>query len=353
MSSPAVSIVVPTYNAASYLDEFLRSVQQQTFEDFELLLGDDGSTDNSIEIIQPYLKDPRFRLFQWKKNRGVHTGTFHILMQAQGKYWCYPGTDDVLMPDFIKRRAGILLDNPDASVVHGPGEWIDEKGEPLDSELITRGLSRLLERLPTETCPGEMLRMLVQHNFINVPSVMVRMDITKQILVFWAPYWKWALDWHLWILIASTGFNFLWDPVKLHKYRVHLTSNSVSPAMQAVRKIERHLVILQALRAASQFSLIAFRVWREYRTPLYQGWLVKAASLAVRNELLPEHFAMGVNAYYGGISHHANIRTELLRHGLTPWISYFREQQAHQKQIFRVSGLARVNHPIFSLTGCE
>ena len=182
-----------------------------------------------------------------------------------------------------------------------------------------------------EIGPEQALRGLTQHNIINNPSVMVRMDVTRQILPFYVSYWKWAPDWQLWILLAAAGFNFLWDPAILHKYRVHAASLSQAPSRMALRKIERYLAPFHALKTASGFSAIAFRVWREFRKPLYHTWLVKAASLAVKNELRAEDFEMGMNAYYGGIPHRTNVWLELLRHGIAPWMTYRREATDAQK----------------------
>ena len=68
-NAPLVSVVVPVYNAASYLHEFCMSLLAQSHRHFEVLMLDDGSTDNSWEILQKYASDPRFRLMQWEKNR--------------------------------------------------------------------------------------------------------------------------------------------------------------------------------------------------------------------------------------------------------------------------------------------
>jgi glycosyltransferase involved in cell wall biosynthesis len=69
-ASPLVSILVPAYNAATYLPQLCRSLQAQTFRDFEVLIFDDGSTDNTAEVFSPFAQDPRFQLAGWKQNRG-------------------------------------------------------------------------------------------------------------------------------------------------------------------------------------------------------------------------------------------------------------------------------------------
>jgi high affinity Mn2+ porin len=68
--------------------------------------------------------------------------------------------------------------------------------------------------------------MLLQHNFINTPGILVRMSATRQILPFYTPAWWWLVDWHLWILLAATDGAFHWNPEPLHCYTVHAESNS-------------------------------------------------------------------------------------------------------------------------------
>ena len=211
MSTPTVSLIVPSYNSARYLKPFCESILAQTFQDFEVLIGDDGSTDNSVEILQPYLRDPRFKLIQWKPNRGLHFGVVVLLNAARGQYWCPPGTDDILEPEFLERRVPWLASRPEAVLIHGPARWIDEHDKPCVTDLTQRALPEVNRRF-SETLTGDrMLRILLQHNILNWPSTLVRMDITRQVMPWFSPYWVTTMDWLLWLLLAATGGDFLWD----------------------------------------------------------------------------------------------------------------------------------------------
>jgi glycosyltransferase involved in cell wall biosynthesis len=127
-NEPLVSVVVPVYNAASYLHEFCMSLLAQSHRHFEVLMLDDGSTDNSWEILQKYASDPRFRLMQWEKNRGLNRTWFQLLTKIAGDYWCSPGADDVLKPQFLQRRVELLKAHPHAVFAHGPPEVIESAG---------------------------------------------------------------------------------------------------------------------------------------------------------------------------------------------------------------------------------
>src|ERR1039458_6959136 len=128
-----VSILVPAYNAARYLPELCRSIQAQTYPYYEVLIANDGSTDNTVSVLAPFLRDQRFQLLGWEQNRGLNQAWAVLCSRAKGDYWCCPGADDVLYPTFVENRVNILQANPQAGLVHGPAELIDESGEPCRS----------------------------------------------------------------------------------------------------------------------------------------------------------------------------------------------------------------------------
>ena len=91
-NAPAVSVVVPTYNRASRLGETLRSVVNQTYQDFELIVVDDGSTDDTSKMIQSF---PDVRYVFIKENRGVSRARNEGLAYAKGRYICFLDSDDL------------------------------------------------------------------------------------------------------------------------------------------------------------------------------------------------------------------------------------------------------------------
>ena len=97
-----VSIIVPVYNTAQYLSACLDSILAQTFDDFELLLVDDGSTDDSPAICDGYkAKDDRVRVFH-RRNGGVSAARNLGVEQAKGDWICYVDSDDEVKPDYLK-----------------------------------------------------------------------------------------------------------------------------------------------------------------------------------------------------------------------------------------------------------
>ena len=350
MSTPTVSLIVPSYNSARYLKPFCESILAQTYRDFEVLIGDDGSTDNSVEILQPYLRDPRFKLIQWKPNRGMHYGVVVLLNAARGQYWCPPGTDDILEREFLERRLPRLASRPEAVLIHGPAQWIDENDRPYANDDTQRALPEVSRRFPESLTGDRMLRILLQHNIINWPSTLVRMDITRQVMPWFSPYWTWTMDWMLWMLLAATGNNFVYDEKPMIRYRMHSGSLSGSPQRKAVRRIERKLTPFYALRAASQFSPQAKALWIEQRTALYRWWLVTAAGLRWNGALQPREMSLAVDCYRGALPKCVCLWRELAIHGLPALLQYRRELRAHRQQVFRVSGLSLVDDPLYRLS---
>jgi hypothetical protein len=352
INSPKVSFLVPVYNASEYgigyLEQLCTSISAQTFSDFEVLFGDDGSCDNTREILQPFLRDPRFRLLSWKPNRGLHSNVFFLLSAARGEFWCPPGQDDILDSRFLEKRLPLLASHPEAALIHGGASWIDEKGDPYLSDTISRGLPELGRRLPRSLFGERMIRILLQHNIINWPSTLVRMDITRLVLPFFSPYYHYAMDWVLWILIAATGHDFLWDEEPLIQYRMHSQSISGSPKRKVLRQVERKLAPMNALRAASQFSPLAKAVWFQERTALYHWWLSTAVGLSLKGALRSQDMNFAAECCYGTTPPSVKLWKELAIHGIPTALQYNREKKANHKQIFPVSGLSLIDDPLFT-----
>ena len=99
---PKVSVIVPVYRAEKYIKECIESIINQTFEDFELLLVDDGSPDNSGAICDEYaLKDSRIRVFH-KENGGVSSARNEGIYKSNGEWLCFVDSDDIIEQTYLK-----------------------------------------------------------------------------------------------------------------------------------------------------------------------------------------------------------------------------------------------------------
>jgi glycosyltransferase involved in cell wall biosynthesis len=340
VSVPTVSILVPTYNCAHYLPLLCNSIKRQTDTDFEALIWDDGSMDNTAEAIAPFLNDRRFQFLRSPNNQGLNKSWFELLSRARGEFWCSPGADDILFPDFLARRLARMREDPAATLIHGPPIHIDENGNE-------RNDVSLPVRPPPTMEGGDVLLALLQHNFINQPSALVRRTSTERVMSHWRADWKYAPDWHFWILHAATGQHVLYDPAPAHNYRIHSRSLSYAPAQDFIRRAEERLVPLVACSGAAGLSEAGLAAWRRWRRALYALWLRRAWVLR-RESQLDKFVSLGTHAYQSRAGATAPALTrELFNHASDIlWFSA-KEALARRKRSFQTAGLAQMKHPLF------
>ncbi len=112
-SNPKVSLIMPNYNYGEYVKDAIEGVLNQNYTSFELIIIDDASTDNSLDIITPYLKGhPCIHLIKHQKNLGCFQSVEDGLKVAKGEYITFHSSDDILFPDFLSQKVKILDENP-------------------------------------------------------------------------------------------------------------------------------------------------------------------------------------------------------------------------------------------------
>ncbi|MBE7382498.1 MAG: glycosyltransferase [Leptolyngbya sp. SIO1E4] len=130
-SSPLISVIMPVYNSLRYLDFAIESILQQSFEDFELLIFDDGSTDGSRERLQQYAaKDPRIQLFL-REHGGLTLLLNEGLQKSKGKFIARMDSDDIAMKNRFEIQLKFLTQNPDCVAVGSEILRIDPSGLPI------------------------------------------------------------------------------------------------------------------------------------------------------------------------------------------------------------------------------
>jgi glycosyltransferase involved in cell wall biosynthesis len=128
-SSPRVSIILPAYNAEAFLPQSIGSALGQSFRDFELLVLDNASTDNTPEIVTRY-SDPRIRFVRHDRNHGFGGNVARGIALARGEYVAVLGADDLWSPGFLEKTVGFLDTHPRVGIVHTDAIWIDAEGRP-------------------------------------------------------------------------------------------------------------------------------------------------------------------------------------------------------------------------------
>ncbi len=149
--SPPVTVLMPAYNAGLYIREAIDSVLQQTFTDFELLIVNDGSTDDTEALIRSY-SDPRIRIFS-QENQGVTGALNRGLQLARGKYIARFDADDICYPDRLAVQYDFMEANPGCVLLGGASDYIDKDGHYLFEWQPSAYESEQLRKEIRTTCP--------------------------------------------------------------------------------------------------------------------------------------------------------------------------------------------------------
>jgi len=130
----AVSVVVPSFNHARFVEAALRSIFKQTLAPIQLLVIDDGSTDDSSAIIERVLKECPFPCeLLVRENRGLCAALNEGFARSRGEYFAYLGSDDLWLPEFLSARVELLESRPKAVLAYGHAFFIDEENRIVDS----------------------------------------------------------------------------------------------------------------------------------------------------------------------------------------------------------------------------
>lgn len=203
MASPLVTVFIPVYNAEKYIRESLESIINQTYENLEILIVDDGSTDRTVNIIQSF-NDSRIRLLRNAENKGIPYTRNRGLKEANGKYLAIMDADDISYTNRIERQVQFMEENPDVDVVASYYKIIG---------------GRFNKTFRPKYIKKEELKVdLLFANPIGNPTSLIRMDtIKKHDLLYNEKYFV-AQDYGMWIEISKIG-NLIILPEVLLKYR--------------------------------------------------------------------------------------------------------------------------------------
>ena len=209
VGKPKVSVIVPAYNVSKYIPEALASLEKQTFSDFEVLVVDDGSTDDTVAVVQKFCqRDNRFSLLQ-KPNGGLSSARNYGIRHAKGEYIALLDGDDIYHRDKIATHVARLYDKPDVGVVYSASRTIRDDGKPTFISLSGK---------PVHSNP---LLALLCKNFVGHGSNAVfRRCLIDEVGGFDENLRSWE-DVDLWLRIAATQkWHFYREKRILSYYRV-------------------------------------------------------------------------------------------------------------------------------------
>ncbi len=262
---PKVSVIIPAYNSMKYLPETLESVLQQTFSDFEVLIINDGSSDNIVQWVSglpgfltseksgecgeneengrmnensvpptpptlptlvrnPGLVDPRVKLIS-QENQGVSVARNTGIADAQADYIAFVDADDLWEPTKLEKQVRCLDDHPEVGLVHTWMALVDERGKSTGRVLKT-------------SVEGYAWEQIVQRNQIATLSVMVRRCCFDTVGVF-EPNLRSIEDWDMWIRIATSyPFAVIKEPLVYYRQ----VPSSISKNVRVMEQSFHHVI---------------------------------------------------------------------------------------------------------------
>lgn len=208
MNSPSISILLPAFNSEAFIAEAIRSLLNQTFADFELIIINDGSADRTEEIVLSF-NDQRIQYHRNEKNSGLIYTLNKAIDLAKGEYIARMDADDICLPERLSTQKKFLDQHVAIAAVAAPVIFIDGKGKEtgvwkLDRETIL---------------PARIKKVMPYENCIAHPSVMIRGVILKEFR--YKTYQKNIEDYDLWLRLLNRGYTIGKTEIPLLFYRVH------------------------------------------------------------------------------------------------------------------------------------
>jgi len=230
-TAPRVTVITPAYNSAAYLAETIASVLSQTFRDLELIVIDDGSTDDTTAVARRFARrDQRVRIFE-QPNRGAAAARNVALREGRGEFYALIDSDDVWMPHFLSDQLAILSARPDLAIVSANAINI---GGPFDG--------RPLKPASDEWLPVSLLDVIEQDDAVCVMSVF-RRDVVDRIGGFDINAHN-NEDYDFWIRAACAGCGIAFNCRPACYYRRRPDSKSANEE----RMRTGHIRVLESIR---------------------------------------------------------------------------------------------------------
>ncbi len=204
MSNPSISVIMAVYNDGPYLKQSIESILTQSFSDFEFLIVDDASTDDSPRIIEEYRgKDERIRSFANNSNIGLTKSLNFLVKNSRGRFLARMDGDDISLSNRFELQVD-LLERDYADVVYSGSVMMDNKANIICSSWRP-GLSKVLEWMPYQS-------------FIPHSSIMMKKESLIRVGGYNEGYKK-AQDWILWndMIKAGIRFSYLNEPLILYR----------------------------------------------------------------------------------------------------------------------------------------
>lgn len=237
-----VSIIMPSYNTARFIGESIQSVLAQTYTNWELLIVDDCSTDNTDEIVQPFLSDERIKYFKNEKNSGAAVSRNKALREAKGKWIAFLDSDDLWLPEKLERQISFMTAN-DYKFSYTEYEKIDEESESL--HVLVGGPNNVTKKVMYRYCYIGCLTVMYDSEFMGTIQIK---DIKKN------------NDYAMWLQLCKKANCYLL-PENLAKYRIRKKSISHD---KLSKKLKSHYDLFHYCDEKPAIAAVWFACWNMF-----------------------------------------------------------------------------------------
>lgn len=202
---PKVSVIIPFYNGKEFIAQAVNSVLRQTYTSYEIIVVDDGSTDDSKKALEQF--DGKIRYF-YQQNQGISNARNKAVKEAKGEYIALLDQDDIWYPRRLEKQVKVMDENSDISIVYSDCHYINEKNEILSQAFEVQ-----------KARSGRIFKDLIIKNFIPIPTVLLRKRAVDEVGLFDKRY-SFAEEYYLFLRIARIyHVSYIDEP--LAGYRIH------------------------------------------------------------------------------------------------------------------------------------
>lgn len=241
-----VSIIMPSYNTADFIADAIKSVQQQTYTNWELLIVDDCSKDNTDEIIKSFLSDNRIKYYKNKKNYGAAISRNFAIKKAKGKWIAFLDSDDIWLPDKLSKQISFMKNNN----YHFSYTYY--------LELLEGGQKRGI-RVEGPKKVGKI--KMHMFNFIGCLTVMYDSEYVGEVEI---PDLKKRNDWAMWLRIVKKTPCYLLDEV-LSEYRIRESGSITHVKGGKISLLKFHY---EMFRKSENLNFVLALMWTVINLPV-------------------------------------------------------------------------------------
>lgn len=268
-----ISVITASYNYAQYIEEAINSVINQSYQDWELIIVDDGSSDNSVEIIKSYCeKDSRIKLFQHDggQNKGLKETILLGLGHVTGDWVAFLESDDVFAPENLQKKVEIIEKHPDVKLIFNKMGYLCETEE---GKKQIKFHDKKQHKLAKTRFPQNMFyQFYIRNMILSFSCVMVNAQTLKS-ADFDTPN-DIMIDWWLWINLAYEN-DFYYLDEELTTWRLHdnsyITQNDYNTRYNLPRKAYfkrfkqtlNPLILVNSL--ISEVLIMLYAIWRKVK----------------------------------------------------------------------------------------